>query len=140
VGGFVPTSCIPPPPETGPAAHSQTIMTFGPNGFFAYTPYTTGDVKATDQHVRGEATLSPGPMSFWWSRSAQKDPQGNPDEVALKKELEEKLATWKDPAIPKILRNSEIRFKIPTFILPKMPTWAGTRIVLVGDAAHGTEA
>jgi 2-polyprenyl-6-methoxyphenol hydroxylase-like FAD-dependent oxidoreductase len=137
VGGFVPIDCLPSPPETGQAAHSQTVMTFGPNGFFAYTPYLSGDVKATDQHIRGEATLPPGKMAFWWSRSAQKDPKANPDEVALKKELEERHASWKDPTIQKILQNSEVRFKIPTFVLPKIPTWAGKRIVLVGDAAHG---
>lgn len=112
-------------------------MTFGPNGFFAYTPYMTGDVRATDQHVRGEVTLPPGKMSFWWSRSAQKDPEASLDGHAIKKALEEKLASWKDPTIPTILQNSEIRFKIPTYTLQKMPTWAGTRIVLVGDAAHG---
>ena len=137
VGGFVPIDCLPSPPETGQAAHSQTVMTFGPNGFFAWTPYLTGDVQARAQHIRGEATLPPGKMAFWWSRSAQESPEANPDEVALKKELEERLASWKDPTIQKILQNSEVRWKIPTFVLPKIPTWAGKRIVLVGDAAHG---
>lgn len=112
-------------------------MIFGPNGFFAYTPYLTGGVKASKQHIRGEATLPPGKMAFWWSRSAQKDPEANPDEVMLKKELEDRLASWADPTIQKILENTEIRFKIPTFVLPKIPTWAGRRVVLVGDAAHG---
>ena len=137
VGGFVSTDCFPSPPETGQAAHSQTVMTFGPNGFFAYTPYLTGDVKATDKHIRGEATLPPGKWGFWWSRSEQRDPQGNIDELALKKELEERLASWKDPSILKILQNSNIKLKIPTYVLPKIPTWTGKRVVLVGDAAHG---
>ena len=68
VGGFVSTDYLPSPPESGQAAHAQTVMTFGPNGFFAYTPYLTGDVEATDKHILGEATLPPGKMSFWWSR------------------------------------------------------------------------
>ena len=115
-------------------------MTFGPNGFFAYTPYLTGDVEATDQHIRGEATLPPGRWGFWWSRSEQRDPQATIDDVALKKELQERLASWKDPAILKILQNSDIKLKIPTYVLPKIPTWAGKRVVLVGDAAHGIDS
>ena len=112
-------------------------MTFGPNGFFGYTPYTTGDVKAEREHILGEATLPAGKMSFWWSRSAQKDPDANPDENALRQELEKRIESWKDPAIHKIVENSDLVLKIPTWVLPKIPTWAGKRVVLVGDAAHG---
>lgn len=112
-------------------------MTFGPNGFFAYTPYTTGTVEATEKHLRGEATLPPGKSGFWWSRSAQKDPQADPDEGVLRRDLEARHASWKDPTIQKILQNSGVKLKIPTYVLPKQPTWSGKRIVLVGDAAHG---
>ena len=72
-------------------------------------------------------------------RSEQKDPNADPDEVKLKEELEQRHASWKDPAINRILQNSEVKLKIPTFVLPKIPTWAGKRVVLVGDAAHGNE-
>ena len=137
VGGFVSTDCLPQPPETGEAAHSQTIMIFGPNGFFAYTPYTTGEVDLTRKHTLGDATVPPGQMAFWWSRSAQKDCDANPDESALKRELRSRHGSCKDPTINKILQSSDVTLKVPTFVLPKMPTWAGQRIVLVGDAAHG---
>ena len=112
-------------------------MIFGPNGFFAHTPYTTGSTQATKEHVLGNATLPAGKMAFWWSRSAQKDPSANPDEAALKSELEKRHESWKGPTIRKIMQNSDVRLKIPTYVLAKIPTWAGKRIVLVGDAAHG---
>lgn len=113
-------------------------MTFGPNGFFAYTPYTTGETKAVEKHIRGEATLPPGKSAFWWSRSAQKDSTANPDNNELKRELLERLSSWSDPAIMKIIQNSEVALKQPTFVMPKVSTWAGNRVVLIGDAAHGT--
>lgn len=71
------------------------------------------------------------------ARSEQKDPKADPDEQKLKKDLEQRYASWKDPAIKSILQNSEVKLKIPTFVLPKIPTWTGRRIVLIGDAAHG---
>ena len=113
-------------------------MTFGPNGFFGYSPYCTGDVEATERHIRGDATLPPGKKAFWWSRSEQKDPNANPDDATVTRELQERHKSWKDPSIHKILQNTEVPLKIPTFVLPKQPTWAGKRVVLVGDAAHGT--
>ena len=114
-------------------------MTFGPNGFFAYTPYTTGEVKATKQHILGEATLPAGKMAFWWSRSEQKDYNATPDEAELKTELVKRHKNWKDPTIHKILENSDVEVKQPTWVLPKIPTWTGMRVVLVGDAAHGMQ-
>ncbi|KAK5172064.1 uncharacterized protein LTR77_003701 [Saxophila tyrrhenica] len=133
---WVSTDFLPPPPETGPAAHGQTVMTFGPNGFFAYTPYTTGDTPATKKHIEGEATLPPGKNAFWWSRSAQEQPSANPDAAVLKQELEKRHSSWKDPTIMEIIRHSEVALKTPTFVSPKAPTWAGKRVVLIGDAAH----
>lgn len=136
VAGWVSTDYLPPPAETGPAAHGQTVMTFGPNGFFAYTPYTTGDFSANEKHIRGEATLPPGKSAFWWSRSAQENSKANPDNAELKQELEKRHSSWKDPTILNIIQNSEVALKIPTFVMPKVPTWAGRRVVLIGDAAH----
>jgi 2-polyprenyl-6-methoxyphenol hydroxylase-like FAD-dependent oxidoreductase len=111
-------------------------MTFGPNGFFAYTPYTTADVPITDRHIRGEETLPAGKSAFWWSRSAQAEPTANPDSVALKKDLEERHRSWKHPTIMKIIQNTDVALKIPTFVMPKVSTWAKGRVVLIGDAAH----
>lgn len=97
-------------------------MTFGPNGFFGYTPYTTGDVEATEEHIRGDATLPPGEGAFWWSRSEQEDPNANPDDETVKRELRKAHESWKDPTIHKILEVSEVPLKIPTWVLPKLPT------------------
>lgn len=134
------TDCLPAPPKTGIAAHAQTVMTFGPTGFFGYTPYTTGDIAITEKHIRGEETLPAGKMAFWWSRSAQAGPTANPDDAEVKRELQESLQSWKDPTIQKIVETSDIPLKIPTWVLPKQPTWAGKRVVLVGDAAHGNRS
>ena len=113
-------------------------MTFGPNGFFAYTPYTTGDVKATREHIVGDAKVPPGKMAFWWSRSEQKDPNAKLDEGALKQEIEKRHKSWKDPAIHKIIQHADVSLQVPTWVLPKIAVWAGQRVVLVGDAAHGS--
>lgn len=111
-------------------------MTFGPNGFFGYTPYTTGDVEVTEAHIRGDATLPRGDNAFWWSRSEQQDPDANPDDEAVKRELRKTHEHWKDPAIHKCIESSDRLLKIPTYVLPKLPTWTGKRVVLAGDAAH----
>lgn len=111
-------------------------MTFGPNGFFGYTPYNTGDAEATEEHLRGNATLVAGKGAFWWSRSEQEDPNANPDDEAVKQQLRKAHKAWKDPTIHKILEVSGVPLKIPTWTLPKLPTWSGKRVVLAGDAAH----
>lgn len=111
-------------------------MTFGPNGFFGYTPYTTGDVEVTEAHMRGDATLPAGKHAFWWSRSEQPDPNANPDDEAVKAELRKTHEHWRDPTIHKCIEASDRLLKIPTYVLPKLPTWTGKRVVLAGDAAH----
>ncbi|KAJ9606559.1 hypothetical protein H2200_008567 [Cladophialophora chaetospira] len=42
----------------------------------------------------------------------------------------------KDPVIQHLIRESEIKLKIATWVTPKLPTWASNGVVLVGDAAH----
>lgn len=136
IGGFISTDCLPNPPESGVGAHSQTVMTFGPNGFFGYSPHLTGDEEATEKHIRGDATLSPGKMAVWWSRSEQTNPEADPDDAVIKKELQKRHQSWQDPTIHKVLEQAEIPFKTPTWALPKQPTWTGKRVVLIGDSAH----
>ena len=81
--------------------------------------------------------MPPGKMAFWWSRSEQKDPHANPDDEEVKRELKKRHESWRDPTIHKILEVADVPLKIPTYVLPKLSTWAGRRVVLVGDAAHG---
>ena len=142
VGGFVSTEFLSTPPvdRRMPPLHSQTVMTFGANGFFGYSPCGTGDTPATIKHITGDAVLPPGRLAFWWSRSAQKDPEADPDEDALQRELRQRHQAWKEPTIRKIIENSKVNLKVPTWVLPKLPTWAGKRLVLVEDAAHGIVA
>ena len=120
-----------------PAPQSQTVMTMGPNGFFGYTPCTSGELTPTPRHIKGELALPPGQLAFWWARSAQDSREADPDEDTMHQELKSRLEFWKDPTIQNILQNSRITLKHPTLTLPRLPTWAGQRVVLVGDAAHG---
>ena len=139
LGGFIETKYLENPSGNGPLQYpqSQTIMTFGHNGFLGYTPCTCSDVQITADHLRGKSTVPRGDMAFWWARSAQDDPKCEPDVEKAKKDLAKRMESWKDPNIPKILEHSLKTATIPTYVLPKEKTWAGERVVLVGDAAHG---
>lgn len=121
-----------------PYPQSQVIMTFGHNGFLGYTPCSTADdISVGPVHLRGEAVVPRGDMAFWWARSAQSDPEKEPDVEKTKRDLRARMKSWKDPNIRSILQNSQRTAVLPTYALPKQQTWAGKRVVLVGDAAHG---
>lgn len=139
LGGFIETKYLQSIPTDGPMPYpfSQTIMTFGPNGFLGYTPCNAGGITITGDHIQGKTALPPGDMGFWWARSAHENPDTEPDVERAKAGLAEKMKSWRDPNIRSILQHSLKTAMIPTYALPKQKTWAGKRVVLVGDAAHG---
>lgn len=113
-------------------------MTFGHNGFLGYSPCSSSaNVEITLDHIRGKSVVPEGDMAIWWARSVHEEPKVDPDMERAKKGLAEKMASWRDPNIRKILEHSLKTVMIPQYVLPKQKTWAGRRVVLVGDAAHG---
>lgn len=114
-------------------------MTFGNNGFLGYTPCTTSTstTSLTASQLRGETTVPRGDMGFWWARSAHADPKMEPDVEKTKADLLKRMQGWKDANIRSILEHSHRTAMIATYALPRQETWAGRRVVLVGDAAHG---
>lgn len=141
VGGFIETKHLSPTATTAeglPYPLSQTVMIFGHNGFVAYTPCTMApETTITDAHLRGSAAIPRGDMAFWWARSAHADPKMEPDVEVSKNELKERMRSWREPNIHSILEHSLNTAMFATYALPKQRTWAGRRVVLVGDAAHG---
>ena len=139
-GGFIETKYLQPAPTTGPLPYpqSQTIMTFGHNGFLGYTPCTTASsASITSSHIRGDSAVPRGEMGFWWARSAHEDPKVEPDLDVAKEDLRKRMAKWRDPNVKAILDHGIKTAMIPTYALSRQRTWAGRRVVLVGDAAHG---
>lgn len=132
-----------PGPTEGPFSSplSQTVMTFGHNGFLGYTPCNSAPAldMITNEHICGSTVVPRGDMAFWWARSAHVEPKRTPevDVEDARRELEERMKGWSDPNIRKILRETVKTAMIPTYALPRQERWSGRRVVLVGDAAHG---
>ena len=135
------TDLLPPLPESGlmSSPSSQTVMTFSGNGFFGYSPCSTSPTHVSKNHLIDDKILAPGPRGIWWSTFTREDPDTrNVDNEEIRKSLRKRHSDWKDDSIRKIVESTDLEVKVATWVMPKAPTWAGKRIILVGDAAHCT--
>ncbi|KAF2734229.1 FAD/NAD(P)-binding domain-containing protein [Polyplosphaeria fusca] len=120
VGGFI----------QGPLADSIAqkrgmTFTFGPNGFFGYSPSAPISAK----------TL------MWWSTfetSSLPDTKAI-DTAAVKEALVKRHERWRDPLIQDIVQNAEVQSIYPTWVLDSLPNWGQDGMVLIGDAAHALD-
>ena len=145
VGGFVPSSYLPPiPPDNKLGApQSPVVMTFGAEGFFGYGP-CEADVSSTSPHltaaeIQNNKALPYGPRAMWWSTFEADEPNESTksvDKEAVRNQLRERHSKWQDPFIKKVLTDPPVSVMTATYITPKLETWTGDRVVLVGDAAH----
>lgn len=143
IGGFFPSSYLPTLPSDLilPAPQSPVVMTFGAEGFFGYGPCNSdsGSASLTLSQIKDNKALPYGPQAMWWSTFSVDEPPKSTkaiDKEAIYAQLLERHSKWQDPVIQKVLANPDISVMTATFVTPKLSTWTGDGIVLVGDAAH----
>jgi 2-polyprenyl-6-methoxyphenol hydroxylase-like FAD-dependent oxidoreductase len=135
----MPCSQLPPQPENGvwKAPNAPVVMTFGAEGFFGYSPASSGK-KISDA---GRALPEYGPEAMWWSTFEEtEEPKDtkNFDKNIIREQLIERHKDWKDPVVQHCINNAEISLLVPAWITPKLPKWHTNGVILIGDAAHGT--
>lgn len=114
VGGFLPIPCS---PES--LSQKAMVFTFGPKGFFGYSPSSPSE-------------------SMWWS-TVQADALPNQSRIALsdlRTQLKDHHGDWKDPFIHAIIEKADVDHVYPCWTTPELPFWSKEGLVLVGDAAH----
>jgi 2-polyprenyl-6-methoxyphenol hydroxylase-like FAD-dependent oxidoreductase len=95
------------------------VFTFGPNGFFGYSPSSTTE-------------------SMWWS-TVQADDLPSQSRIALsdlRKQLKDHHGNWKDPFIQSIIQKADVDHVYPSWTSPELPYWSKDGLILIGDAAH----
>ena len=135
----MPTDLLPLIPDDGKLAapNAQTVMTFSGDGFFGYTPCSTGSQSLTPEHLRGSKAVPLGDRGMWWSTFTRDDPDTrNVDNEEIRQALLKRHEHWKDPTVNKIVRTTNFEVKVATWVMPKSRTWRAKRMILVGDAAH----
>jgi 2-polyprenyl-6-methoxyphenol hydroxylase-like FAD-dependent oxidoreductase len=145
IGGFFSTRHLPSLPSDLilPAPKSPVVMTFGAEGFFGYAPCdsdpSSDSPSLTSSQIKASKALPYGPQAMWWSTFSVDEPPKSTKAVnndVVKAQLLERHSKWQDPVIQKVLADPVISVMTATFVTPKLSTWTGDGIVLVGDAAH----
>lgn len=118
VGGFVDASTHPPQPVP-----SAMTFTFGPNGFFGYSP------------------ASPNGVTMWWSTCEAESPPLSTrlSLTEMRTQLQHRHKNWKDPVIHAIIDKADVESVYPVWTTPELPYWGKGSCVLVGDAAHALQ-
>jgi len=161
VGGFLPLSSLPPNFRSG-FGQDPVTMTFGPHGFFGYSPCTplppllSHPPEDESEGDKGEI------MIMWWS-TYEVDPPP-PRNLLLKNvrnQLIERHGSWKSPydsesgdhVFSSIIQlgcgsDSDTTdttttldknlLVLPTYTTPRLPHWCSSsgKIMLLGDACH----
>lgn len=106
--------------------HKSMVFTFGPTGSFGYC--CTAPIP---QRVLG-----------WWSNWGTPNvPDRNiVDTDDIRRQLQERHGTWKDPVIHSIIEKMTTDRIYPIWTTPNLPHWGETGAVLLGDAAHTLQA
>jgi 2-polyprenyl-6-methoxyphenol hydroxylase-like FAD-dependent oxidoreductase len=145
IGGFFPSSDLPSLPSDLilPAPRSPVVMTFGAEGFFGYAPCNSdpslGSPSLMSSQIKANKALPYGSKAMWWSTFSVDEPPKSTkpiDKEIIHAQLLERHSKWQDPVIQKVLVDPAISVMTATFVTPKLSTWTGDGIVLIGDAAH----
>jgi 2-polyprenyl-6-methoxyphenol hydroxylase-like FAD-dependent oxidoreductase len=138
VGGFIPMSSLSDPLRES-LREDPVTMTFGPKGFFGYSP-VSGDI----DHKAAQL--------MWWStyETAVPPPRDTPRATILE-QLTARHAHWTSPADTtdrRVFReimslgctDTSQLLILPGYVTPRLPHWSSLsgsgRILLLGDAAH----
>ncbi|KAJ7746329.1 hypothetical protein B0H16DRAFT_1557065 [Mycena metata] len=137
VGGFIPMSSLSDRLRES-LKNDPVTMTFGPKGFFGYSPAGPLDSKTA--------------QLMWWStyETAEPPPRDTPPALILE-QLMARHGHWTSPAdVPNNLVFREIvslgcaegskLLILPGYVTPRLPHWSSLsgsgRTLLLGDAAH----
>lgn len=102
------------------------VFTFGPTGSFGYCC----------------AAPLPQRKIGWWSNWGLPNiPQYNVvDAEEIRRQLQERHGSWKDPVIQSIIKNMQTDRIYPIWTTPSLPHWGAKGAILLGDAAHTLQA
>lgn len=115
------------------------VCTFGPDGFFGYSYITSKPHYPLTREAVEKGTIAPpGDLAMWWSKFESKTvpTEKYMDREVLRAHLLERYGDWSSPVIARIIEAADDSLQLPTYVMPKLPTWAGDGLLLVGDAAH----
>lgn len=102
------------------------VFTFGPTGSFGYCC---------------AAPLPQRKLGWWSNWGTPNVPDRNVvDTEEIRKQLQERHGTWKDPVIQSIIEKMTTDRVYPIWTTPNLPHWGETGAVLLGDAAHTLQA
>ncbi|KAK0701280.1 hypothetical protein B0H67DRAFT_500654 [Lasiosphaeris hirsuta] len=102
------------------------VLTFGPAGSFGYC---------------SAAPLAQGKISWWSNWGSPTPPDGNiMDPREIRKQLQARHGTWKDPFIQSVIAQSTTDRIYSVWTTPDLPRWGEKGAVLLGDAAHTLQA
>ncbi|KAF8207063.1 hypothetical protein K438DRAFT_422245 [Mycena galopus ATCC 62051] len=140
VGGFIPLASLSDPLRES-IRKDPVTMTFGPNGFFGYSP-ASADVNSETAQL------------MWWStyETAEPPPRDTP-RAAIRDQLLARHVHWVAAADapgrpPSVFREiialgcteTAQVLVLPGYVTPRLPHWSSLsgsgRILLLGDAAH----
>ncbi|XTI86832.1 FAD/NAD(P)-binding domain-containing protein [Cenococcum geophilum] len=106
--------------------HKSMVFTFGPAGSFGYC---------------SAAPLKQRTLSWWSNWGSPNIPDGNVMDVEdIRRQLQERHGTWKDPVIQRIIKEITTDRIYPVWTTPYLPHWGQRGAVLLGDAAHALRA
>lgn len=102
------------------------VFTFGPTGSFGYC---------------SAAPLLQRKLGRWSNWGNPNVPDRNvADTEEIRRQLQERHGTWKDPVIQSIIENMTTDRAYPIWTTPNLPYWGDAGAVLLGDAAHTLQA
>ena len=106
--------------------NKSMVFTFGPTGSLGYCC-----VSSLPQQKLG-----------WWSNWGSPNvPDRNVmDTEEIRRQLQERHGTWKDPVIQSIIEQMTTNRVYPIWTTPNLPYWGVAGAVLLGDAAHTLQA
>ena len=106
--------------------HKSMVFTFGPTGSFGYC---------------SAAPLSQRKLGWWSNWGMENMPNHNVvDPEEIRRQLQERHGSWKDPIIQSIIRNMKTDRIYPIWTTPDLPHWGTRGAILLGDAAHTLQA
>ncbi|EER29647.1 FAD binding domain containing protein [Coccidioides posadasii C735 delta SOWgp] len=111
---------------------------FGRNGFFGYSFVQSLTNPSEYISSTSQSKTTPSDTVMWWSTYEMEscpDPRAV-DKEAILRDLHNRLDTWKDPIIQKILGTVNIQTIFPVNTTPELPTWTRDGVIVIGDAAH----